>query len=85
MARSIANQIQEFVLRGEATSLPEYYQCGCCSAYHPAKWDGDCRDDNNRFDPDMLDINFGWDGWREVEQPDGVVDVRRFSKGGLYL
>lgn len=26
------------------------YECGICSCYHPWGWDGDCRDDGNRFD-----------------------------------
>ena len=47
-----------------------FYACGCCGAYHPAGWDGDCRDDAGRFDPESLDVRYGWDGWEEVDQPD---------------
>ena len=25
------------------------YECGICDCYHPWSWDGDCRDDANRF------------------------------------
>lgn len=25
------------------------YECEICSAYHPWDWQGDCRDDTNRF------------------------------------
>lgn len=25
------------------------YECGICSCYHPWAWDGDCREDANRF------------------------------------
>lgn len=25
------------------------YECGICSCYHPWDWDGDCRDDYNRW------------------------------------
>jgi hypothetical protein len=25
------------------------YECGICDCYHPWDWDGDCRDDANRF------------------------------------
>ena len=25
------------------------YECGICSCYHPWDWDGDCRDDANRY------------------------------------
>jgi hypothetical protein len=28
------------------------YECGICGCYHPWNWDGDCRDDTNRFFPD---------------------------------
>ena len=29
------------------------YECGICDCYHPWNWDGDCRDDSNRYsDPD---------------------------------
>lgn len=29
------------------------YECGICGAYHPWDWDGDCREDVNRFgDPE---------------------------------
>lgn len=26
-----------------------YYECGICDHLHPWGWDGDCRDDANRF------------------------------------
>ena len=25
------------------------YECGICSCFHPWKWNGDCRDDANRY------------------------------------
>lgn len=25
------------------------YECGCCGAYHPINWHGDCREDANRY------------------------------------
>ena len=25
------------------------YECGICSHCHPWNWDGDCRDDKNRY------------------------------------
>ena len=27
----------------------DYYECGICSAYHKWGFNGDCRDDSNRF------------------------------------
>jgi hypothetical protein len=28
---------------------PVLYECGSCGSYHPWEWNGDCRDDANRF------------------------------------
>ena len=28
------------------------YECGICDQCHPWEWDGDCRDDANRFSVD---------------------------------
>jgi len=28
------------------------YECGICDCYHPWSWNGDCRDEANRFFPD---------------------------------
>lgn len=25
------------------------YECGCCECYHPWDWDGDCREDAQRY------------------------------------
>ncbi len=41
-----------------------FYQCGICGAYHRAAFDGDCRDDSERFNPEDLP-----EGWTEVSQP----------------
>lgn len=44
---------------------PSYQECGCCGAYHPTWYSGDCRNDLYRIaDPDEL---HGPDGWDEVE------------------
>lgn len=39
------------------------YECGICSCYHPWEWDGDCREDENRFATveDYLERNPGID------------------------
>jgi hypothetical protein len=49
------------------------YECGICSQYHPALWDGDCREDAARFsDPDafseLIDME-DIDAWR-AHRPD---------------
>jgi len=48
---------------------PAFYDCGICECYHPAEWDGDCRDDENRFHPGQLDDKYGVFGWDEVPMP----------------
>jgi hypothetical protein len=47
---------------------PRFYHCGICECYHPINWDGDCRDDANRFAPDELDEKYGSE-WGEVSMP----------------
>ena len=51
------------------TKKPTFYDCGICECYHPADWDGDCRDDENRFNPGQLDEKYGVFGWDEVPVP----------------
>ena len=46
-----------------------YYRCGICECLHPAGWNGDCREDANRFAPDQLDAKHGPNGWVETEMP----------------
>lgn len=46
---------------------PTYYDCGICGCLHPVTWDGDCRDDANRYAADELDEKHGPLGWDEVE------------------
>lgn len=49
---------------------PTFYECGICGSYHPATWDGDCRDDANRFALGELDEKYGPFGWSEIPMPD---------------
>lgn len=45
-------------------TTPSYADCGCCGAYHPVPYLGDCRCDLFRVnDPDEL---HGPTGWAEV-------------------
>jgi hypothetical protein len=57
----------------KAKKKVEYYLCGCCECYHPAKWDGDCRENANRYAMDELDTKHGPLGWVEVPQPLGFT------------
>lgn len=50
--------------------MKNFYLCGICCNYHPAEWNGDCRDDQARFNPDELDARYGPEGWVEVPMPD---------------
>lgn len=50
-------------------SKPRYYECGICGDYHPADWDGDCREDVARFTANDLDRKHGALGWTEVDMP----------------
>jgi len=45
---------------------PQFYECGCCGHYHPVNWNGDCRDDANRFTWEDLDLKYGEDQWEEI-------------------
>jgi hypothetical protein len=49
---------------------PTYYRCGICDHYHSIKWDGDCRENDARFEMDQLDTMHGPLGWDEVDMPD---------------
>lgn len=64
--------------RYSAASPPTYYECGICGSYHPADWNGDCREDAARFAPDELDAAHGAGpaaglGWEEVDMPDAPL------------
>jgi hypothetical protein len=48
----------------------KYYHCGCCEQFHSVQFDGDCRDNTARFNPEDLDDLHGSDGWVEVDQED---------------
>lgn len=48
---------------------PRFYECGICSQYHSIDWNGDCRQDDARFNPEDLDAKYGSMGWEEVPMP----------------
>jgi hypothetical protein len=48
-------------------NLELFCACESCGCYHPAEFDGDCRDDANRFIGGELDKMYGPDGWAEVQ------------------
>ena len=48
--------------------LATYYHCGSCNSYHPANWDGDCRDDENRYSRQDLDDKHDGE-WEDIDPP----------------
>jgi len=59
--------------------LPRFYHCGCCEQYHAVEFDGDCRDDSARFNPEDLDEQYGDHGWEEIDQED--LDLEDYEDG----
>lgn len=41
------------------TTKPRYYDCEICGGIHPWEFNGDCRDDANRFTAEALDTKHG--------------------------
>ena len=39
------------------------YECGICSCYHRWDWNGDCREDAERFFPDEYAERIGVEEW----------------------
>jgi hypothetical protein len=60
---------------------PKYYACEVCGHNHPWAWNGDCRDDANRFTDQQLDTRHGPSGyelaemWERVEADEPVTPV----------
>lgn len=48
--------------------MPKYFQCGCCEQMHSVNFFGDCRNNEERFNPEDLDVRHGRDGWEETDQ-----------------
>lgn len=55
-----------------AAKAVEIYDCGICGHYHRAAWNGDCREDAERFTLDQIEERFGSEGvgWVEVSMPE---------------
>jgi hypothetical protein len=41
--------------------MPKFYECEICGHCHPWEWNGDCRDDANRFTNEQLEAQYGDD------------------------
>jgi len=66
MTSERAGQIVDSCVPGER---PQFYECGICGAWHSLHWNGDCRDDANRFASDELDDALGSFNWDAAEMP----------------
>jgi hypothetical protein len=44
---------------------PRFGLCDMCGHLHPVGFEGDCRDDRNRFSYESLNTLYGDDGWEE--------------------
>lgn len=51
-----------------------FYECGICDQIHPWEWDGDCRDDANRYG-DMLEIKERLGSFDELD-----IEIRLMSE-----
>ena len=67
VGRCVADDLENI---STETGKPQFVECGCCDSLHPASFNGDCRDDDNRFDVSMLDERYGLDGWEEFSEED---------------
>lgn len=54
-------------------SKPKFYACEICGHAHPWDWNGDCRDNANRFSDDDLDQKYGPDGYDLATMSDRVL------------
>lgn len=36
--------------------MVRYLECGCCGCYHKEDYDGECRDDNERYNLEELEF-----------------------------
>lgn len=52
-----------------------YYECGICDQLHALEWDGDCRQDSARLNPEDCDEHHGTHDWQYVDM-DQVDEVR---------
>ena len=56
------------------------YECGICNCYHPWSFDGDCRDDDNRYGaPEDYAEKHGIEPWdvdvRSMEEREGLDET----------
>lgn len=49
-----------------------FYECGICDHVHPWNWNGDCRDDKNRFTADQIPSDAEVRSWEERCEADGI-------------
>ncbi len=52
-----------------------FFECPACGNCHPVGFEGDCRDNKNRYTRSELDEKFGPDGWREVDAGQDTAEL----------
>lgn len=62
--------------------IPIFYECGICDHVHPWDWDGDCRDNANRFTRDQLDERFGPHGYELRSMDDRIAEDYEIEQHG---
>ena len=55
--------------RSDKTTI---YECGICDCFHPWDWNGDCREDDNRFAADEYAARIG--------VPESELDIRTWDE-----
>lgn len=64
---------------------PRYYECGICDHVHPWDFDGDCRDDANRFTAEALDAKHGPHGYELLPMDERVAaDTSTLEKKPIF-
>lgn len=48
--------------------MPTYVECGCCGHFHRLDYQGDCRNDDERFTFADLDAKHGEGNWDYVTE-----------------
>jgi hypothetical protein len=61
---------------GKAELPKTYYECGICGAYHRWEFNGDCRQDSERFNdvPDNADLR----SWADRVEADELTEPKGF-------
>ncbi len=51
----------------------QYYECGICDNYHYIEFNGDCRDDDERFQLDEIPLDAEIISWEEMQSREATL------------